>query len=151
MSGIFSANSRKHGFRKRNVFWSFIGQPIRVSDQGLFRILIVVVKSASESAFLTVFNLRLWLADQWENEKKLRRKNVNISSRRIQPPTHCNDDYTIEIGLRQWKHCVLPDLLTGTYDNYFSDGSTHQVRAGLSVEPWCNFFLGIQRCFQNSH
>ena len=67
--------------------------------------------------------------------EKLRRKNVNISSRRIQPPTHYNVDYIIEIGLRQWKRCVLPDVFTGTYDDYFSDGSTHQVRAGLSVEP----------------
>ena len=73
----------------------------------------------------------------WPMRKRenLRRKNVNISSRRIQPPTHCNVDYIIEIGLRQWKRCVLPDLFTGTCDNYFSDGSTHQVRDGPSVGP----------------
>ena len=56
---------------------------------------------------------------------------MNISSRRIQPPTHTNVDYIIEIGLRQWKRCVLPVLFTGTYDNYFADGSAHQVRNGL--------------------
>ena len=86
--------------------------------------------------------------------EKLRRKNVNISSRRIQPPTHYNVDYIIEIGLRQWKRCVLSDLFTGTYDNYFSDGSTHHVISkvdDLSVKPRYNFVLGIQRRFQNSH
>ena len=79
---------------------------------------------------------------------------MNITSRRVQPPTHSNIDYIIEIGLRQWKRCVLPDLFTGTYDDYFSDGSTHQVTSkvdSLSVEPKYDFVLGIQRCFQNSH